>query len=115
MGLERSLGHVKRVQGGDIPRGFNCEGAMPEEPTGVENRKRILQQVLLAYLEVSTVFFWPGGDGLTREDVLLNYLPAAAAGRVPGLEELLTRYPELADELKAFFSTPDRLNPRYPR
>jgi hypothetical protein len=88
---------------------------MPEEPTGVEMRKRILQQVLLDYLEVSTVFFWPGGDGLTVEDVLLNYPPAAAEGRVPGLEELLIKYPALADELKAFFSTPDRLLPKCPR
>jgi hypothetical protein len=74
---------------------------MPEADSNI--RKPLLQQVLLGYLEVGPTLFWPGGDGLTLDHVLLSYGPAAATGRVPDLEELLTRYPELAHDLKTFF------------
>ena len=46
----------------------------------------------------------PGADGLTVEDAVLADYPAAlACGHVPGPDELIRRYPELADAVAAFF------------
>lgn len=67
-------------------------------------RRHQLDEVLLGYLEGYAVTSWPGGDGLTLEDVLRAYPDAVAATLAPGLQELQGRYPELAGELRAFFA-----------
>jgi hypothetical protein len=64
------------------------------------------KDVLLGYLRTSAVSLWPGGDGLTVEDVLRHYPEAIVAGRVPGRQELLRRHPDLADDVDAFFADP---------
>ena len=47
---------------------------------------------------------WPGADGVTSEEVLAAYAPASEWGRVPAQEELVRRHPELAPEIRTFFS-----------
>jgi hypothetical protein len=64
------------------------------------------EDVLLGYLRAGAVSSWPGGDGLTVEDVLCHYPEAVVAGRVPGRQELLRRYPDLANDVAAFFADP---------
>jgi hypothetical protein len=66
-------------------------------------RKQRLQTVLLGYLEAAPPC-WPGCDSLTLDDALGCYRHAVAAGLVPGLEELLSRHPDLAEEIRAFFA-----------
>jgi hypothetical protein len=62
-----------------------------------------LQEVLLGYLQTAPPI-WPGADGLTLEDALSSYRQAATARVLPGLMELLERYPDLAEEFLAFFA-----------
>jgi hypothetical protein len=62
-----------------------------------------LQDVLLGSLQTAPSVC-PGADGLTLEDALCSYRQAATARVVPGLKELLGRYPYLAEELLAFFA-----------
>jgi hypothetical protein len=59
-----------------------------------------VQEVLLGYMRNN----WPGGEGLTVEDVLLGYPQAIAAGQVPDLQQLLRKHPDLNSDLEAFFA-----------
>lgn len=70
----------------------------------VATRGQQLLTILLGYLAAAECPSWPGADGLTVDDVVVCYAPALAIGRVPGLEELVIRHPELAEELRSFFA-----------
>jgi hypothetical protein len=78
---------------------------MSDEPLEPEVQWRQLQEVLLGHLCAAGVPVWPGADALTLADVLNTYLPAAAAGHVPGRDQLLAEHPHLEQVLAAFFSS----------
>jgi hypothetical protein len=63
------------------------------------------RQILLTYLRVSRVVGWPGGDGLTEDDILDYYPRASAAGEVPDLQELCHRHSQLVAEIRTFFTS----------
>jgi hypothetical protein len=63
-----------------------------------------LNEILLDHLRSMDPHFWPGIDGLTLDVVLDSYCQAAAAGHVPGKEELLNRHPDLAEAIAAIFA-----------
>ena len=77
---------------------------MCDEPINPEVQWRQLQEVLLGHLCGAGVPLWPGADGLTLADVLHTYQSAAAAGHVPGREQLLAEHPHLEQALSAFFT-----------
>jgi hypothetical protein len=63
----------------------------------------VLRSILLSYLREWTMR-WPGADGLCENDVL-KYLPQAIADRVvPPCQELCLRHPELAAQIRSFFT-----------
>ena len=64
-----------------------------------------LARVLADYLLLAPAP-WPGGDGLSLDDVLDDYPAAAAVGRVPPAAELCRRHPELAALIGEFFGHP---------
>jgi hypothetical protein len=68
------------------------------------NGNPALNAILLDYLRAMDAHFWPGIDGLTLDVVLDSYCLAAAAGHVPGKDELLCRHPELAGAIAALFA-----------
>jgi hypothetical protein len=70
------------------------------EPAPAEQVKAIL----LGYLHCRATNLWPGGDGLTLEELLRSYPQAARAGLVPGLPELQRRFPDLAEALASTFA-----------
>lgn len=63
-----------------------------------------LHELLLAHLRAADAPPWPGTDGMTVEEILLNYPQAAAAGLVPDMQTLLESHPDLADVLREFFA-----------
>jgi hypothetical protein len=71
-------------------------------------RMRPLFERLLEYLEDAGLAAWPGTDGLTLEEVLGDYVDAAAAGFVPNGDELRLRHPDLAALVQEFFAAPQR-------
>jgi hypothetical protein len=82
---------------------------MPDQPTESNEMARRLREVLLGYLQAAaSVTDWPGGDGLTIEDLLDSYPEAVAGEEVPDWQELLRRYPELETELQTWMAEKDR-------
>jgi hypothetical protein len=69
---------------------------------------RRLRELLLAYLQATTVSAWPGTDGLTVDDILDGYPQAVAAGEVPEWQQLLQQHHELAAELQDWLAAKDR-------
>jgi hypothetical protein len=87
--------------------------ARPSVPSG--NRPR-LREILLTHLQAAaSVGAWPGGDGLTLEDILDLYPEAVAAGNVPDWHELLRQHPDLEAELNTWLAARDRWHFAYRR
>ena len=81
---------------------------MPVESSKPKSKTAQLREILLNYLQAARVSTWPGGDGLTLEDVLDFYPEGVADGEVPDWEELLRRHPELDPALHAWLAKEDR-------
>jgi hypothetical protein len=65
-------------------------------PTEINSPARRLREIMLGYLQAASyVADWPGGDGLTIDDVLDCYAEAVARGQVPDWQQLLRQHPEL--------------------
>lgn len=75
-------------------------------PSQTTDRQRQAIDLLLGYLEAARCW-WPGADGLTVEDALRSFPQAAAAGWVPGPDELLRTHPELAGLLSELLAVVD--------
>jgi hypothetical protein len=63
---------------------------------------RVRELLLGHFLRVEGLL-WPGGDALTLDDVVRDYVQLVATGRVPGCQELQRSHPELTDLLNAIF------------
>ena len=77
---------------------------MPTKSANQMTSAVLLRQVLLDYLLASRVVSWPGGDGLTEDDILNCYPQAGAAGAVPDRQELCLRHAELVAEIQSLFT-----------
>jgi hypothetical protein len=79
------------------------------KPTECPRTARRLGEVLLGYLRVAGFgAAWPGGDGLTLEDLLDAYPEAVARGEVPDWQQLRRRHTELDTALQAWMAAKDR-------
>jgi hypothetical protein len=85
------------------PENLRGDGIMSDDSSEFSGPAR-LRRILLEHLACPRVTVWPGADSLLVEDMLDCYHDAVAAGQAPGLAELLSSHPELAQELKAFFA-----------
>jgi hypothetical protein len=63
-----------------------------------------VKAILLGYLQCRAACLWPGGDGLTLDELVRSYPQAARARLVPGLPELRRRFPDLDAALAAWFA-----------
>jgi|SRR6516164_7166944 hypothetical protein len=82
---------------------------MHGKPTEIDATEKRLREIMLAYLQAARfVASWPGGDGLTIDDVLDSYAEAVARGQVPDWHQLLSDHPEMEPELHAWLATKDR-------
>ena len=70
-----------------------------QEPVAAEQVKAIL----LGYLEHRAGHLWPGGDGLTLDEMIRSYPQAMRARLVPDLSELRRRVPDLDAALAEWF------------
>ena len=70
----------------------------PVEAPRVPDRR--VQDLLVGYLQEKAADLWPGGDGLTVEDLVREYPGAVAAGLVPGRRQLVREHPELTSGLE---------------
>jgi hypothetical protein len=78
-------------------------------PSQINSPARRLREIMLGYLQAARcVATWPGGDGLTIDDVLDSYAEAVARGQVPDWRQLLRAHPELEAELHAWLAAKDR-------
>src|SRR5262245_53706164 len=84
-----------------IPAG-NAMSMSDRQPESEVSWQRF-HATLLGYLQAAGWPRWPGADGLTVQEALRSYLPAATAGLVPNRRQLLLEYPDLAAELNSFF------------
>jgi hypothetical protein len=66
-------------------------------------REPRVRELLLGHLLQAEGLLWPGGDALTLDDVVRDYVQLAAAGRVPGCQELQRRHPEFTILLNTIF------------
>jgi hypothetical protein len=80
---------------------------MTDGPSKFKLSRQCSRELLLGYLHNAGCPGWPGADCLTVEEVLRSYPQAARAGRVPNREQLLREYPDLEEELIAFFAQHD--------
>ena len=67
----------------------------------------LLRQVLLNYLQASSVGSWPGADGHAQDDILRCYAQACANGEVPDRQELCRRHAELSADGERVLSLTD--------
>ena len=101
----RSLIRATLASGQSISPGERKTGnCMPAKSANQMTSGDLLRQVLLDYLLASKVVDWPGGDGLTEDDILNCYPQASAAGEVPDRQELCRRHAELVAEILSFFT-----------
>jgi hypothetical protein len=68
-----------------------------------------LREIMLDYLQAARcVAIWPGGDGLTIDDVLDSYAEAVARGQVPDWHQLQSAHPDLEYDLQSWLAAKDR-------
>jgi hypothetical protein len=79
------------------------ERKMAAETMDRESAENSLRQLLLSYLWSSNAIRWPGGDGITEDDVLNYYPEARAAGKVPDWQELCGRHEAMVGTIQSFF------------
>lgn len=74
----------------------------------------LVRDILLRYLQRSSVVDWPGADGLTEDDILDRYPLAIALGEAPGHQQLCRAHPELTSEIQTLFQSRKWIDPLRP-